>query len=87
MGAPKQTGRIKVKCSICGKDAEVLTAEYYKAGGLKGGCCKKEKQVNALAPDGTKTKDTVEVGNTWITVPSGKSKFAAPVPEPKKGKK
>jgi hypothetical protein len=67
MPKAKQTGKIKVMCNVCKKTAELATAEYYKTGGFRGGCCKETKLVNAVV-DGVKTKKEITIGNTWSTI-------------------
>lgn len=59
MAKAKQHGEMKVKCNVCGKEKLVRTADYYRAGGLKGGCCTATKKGKG---------EDVQVPCTWSTV-------------------
>lgn len=67
MAQPQQRGEMVVACNSCGKTKKVKPADYYKKGGMNGGCCTTQKEVN----DGAKGKITINVPCTWGTVSPG----------------
>lgn len=58
MAQAQQHGEMKVSCNVCRKEATVKVMDFYRLGGLHGGCCRTEKT------------EGVFVANTWSTVPS-----------------
>lgn len=62
MGVSFQHSKMVIKCNVCKKTKEVSPLEFYKPGGIRGGCCV------------TEDKAGVKVFCTYSAVPNGRMK-------------